>query len=376
MTTIDPKAKSALEDKIKAAVRREMERNKSGSTMMEAIKEAAPVKVEPDLVEEIDRSLQPGQKWFTDLIGIDKETLKSKYKLDDFGCTVLDPATVDANVSAFVPKVSPTYVFQIEEAHAALMGLECNDKVLTTGPTGSGKSTMWEQLCALTNRPYIRINSSVDMESATFFGNMVAEKGETPWKDGPITEAVRYGAVACIDEWDVTPAEILFGLQWLFEKNGKLYLKEMPGTSKDKFITPHDNFRLVCCGNTVGQGDETGKFTGTAVQNTATIDRFGTTIYLGYLPAEHEETMLKKAIPALSSHFVARMVQLAKLVRIAYEQGNIALTMSPRTLLNWGNKMVMLNDGKVALMRAFSSKLRESDKRIVDELYFKCFGKK
>lgn len=368
---MEDKAKVELEDRIKAAVRKQMARtNPTAGASEPAVAPPPPISTEERSV-----TLGPRQRWFTEVTGISKNELTIAHGLEDFGVTVLDPSAIPSEVSAFVPAVNPLYVLQVEEAHAALMGLECGDKCLTTGPTGSGKSTMWEQLAARTNRPYIRINSSLDMESATFFGSMVAEKGETPWKNGPVTEGVLYGALVCIDEYDVTPAEILFGLQWLFEKGGKLYLKEKPGDSKDKFITPHPDFRLVCCGNTVGQGDDTGKFTGTTVQNTATLDRFGTTIYLNYLPQEHEVKMLTAALPTLNAVFINKMVSMAKLVRVAYEQGNVALTMSPRTLLNWGEKMLLLNDARLALSRAFMAKLRESDKRIVDELFAKTFGR-
>jgi cobaltochelatase CobS len=206
------------------------------------------------------------------------------------------------------------------------------------------------------------------------FGQLVVENGGTVWKDGPATEAVRYGAVLLNDEWDVTPPEILFGFQWLFEDKGKLFLKEMPGDSESKFITPHDNFRMVCAGNTVGQGDDTGRYSGTNVQNNATIDRFQTTIVLDYLDAVHETKIIEDNCTGLWPGFANKMVSFANLVRTASKQNNINLTMSPRTLINWGRKAVVMNDMKRALVLSFVNKLRDTDRKIVSEFYTKVFG--
>src|ERR1019366_1575403 len=104
------------------------------------------------------------------------------------------------------------------------------EKVLIYGPTGAGKSSIVEQLCAYVGRPFIRINCTGDMDSSMIFGQLVVRDGATVWVDGTVTEAVKYGAVFAWDEWDVTPPEISMGLQWLLEKDGKLFLKEMPGS--------------------------------------------------------------------------------------------------------------------------------------------------
>lgn len=327
---------------------------------------------EPEKEEKV--VLGPNQVLFTKLVGAKKKDLPKGVR--DFAVSVLDLKDLPKEVRSFVPNTVKFagYTIQLDQAHALLMAWEMGEKVLITGPTGSGKSSLIEYCCALTNRPFIRVNMTGDIESAILFGQLVVEGGATVWKDGPVTEAVRYGAVVLVDEWDVTPPEILFGLQWLFEDGGKLFLKEMPGEAKDKFITPHDNFRLVCAGNTVGQGDDTGRYSGTNVQNNASIDRFQTTIILDYLDAESEKRIINDNCEGLSPDMAPKMVSFANLVRTACKQNNINLTMSPRTLINWGRKIVKLKDGRRALMLAFSNKLRETDHKIVDEFYVKVFG--
>ena len=123
------------------------------------------------------------------------------------------------------------------------------------------------------------------------------------------------------------------------EDGGYLYLKEKPGNSDDRTVTPDDNFRLVFAGNTVGQGDITGAFSGVGVQNTATIDRFTNTIRLGYLSQKHEVDIITSK-SSVDKKVPTDMVRLASLVRTAYEQGKVGLTISPRTLINWARKQL------------------------------------
>lgn len=367
--TVAPSTAADMERLVQDALRDQL--LKRGSSISEPTVPASVV-AEPPKEEKV--VLGPNQVLFTKLIGIKKGALPKGTA--DFAVTVLDVAKLTKEVKSFVPSATKFkgYNIQVDQAHALLMAWEMGEKVLITGPTGSGKSSLIEYCCAMTHRPFVRINMTGDIESSILFGQLVVESGATAWKDGPITEAVRYGAVVLVDEWDVTPPEILFGLQWLFEEGGKLFLKEMPGETKDKFITPHDNFRLVCAGNTVGQGDDTGRYSGTNVQNNASIDRFQTTIVLDYLSTDAEEKIIVDNCVGVDPALPARMVSFANLVRTACKQNNINLTMSPRTLINWGRKTVKLKNPKRALHLAFANKLRESDHKIVGEFFQKVFG--
>lgn len=371
---VEPTApEEVLRNRVKEAIKAEMLRHTSSASPTAPEVTKGVTKKEAPIVKDYKpRTLMPGQVWFTDLLKIKREELPKG--VEDFPMGILELSTLPLEVRDFVPVYEPNYIMQIDAAAAIAFALEHGERSLITGPTGSGKSSMVKNLCALTNRPQIRVNMTSDMESSVLFGSLLVEGGATVWKDGPVTEAVRYGAVVCIDEWDVTPPEILFGLQWLFEEQGRLYLKEKPGMSKDKFLIPHDEFRIVCLGNTIGQGDETGKFAGVNVQNSATIDRFQTTIHLGYLDAVHEQKVIGKACPSLSTDFIKKMIQLAQLVRAAYEQGSINLTMSPRTLINWGRKTTQHGTPERSLRLAFANKLRDNDARILDEMHSKVFG--
>lgn len=355
---------AALNDKVTAAIQAELLQRKGA--MVPAAPVAAPK--EPTIEKKV-HVLVAGQKMASDLLGL--KLAKDR----DFPVTVLDKSKVPPQISALIPTVDPDYKPQKDEALKLLRAWEDGDKTLMTGPTGSGKSSLNKYLAALTCRPFIRVNMTGDTESSVLFGTMVVRNGATVWEDGPITEAVRYGAVLLVDEWELMTPEISMGLQWLLEDDGYLYLKEMPGMSADKLIKPHADFRIVCGGNTVGQGDDTGTHAGTNVQNTATIDRFQTTIVLSYLDKAHEVSILKKKFPKLADASIDKMLGVAQLVRQANGQGNIALTMSPRTLINWARKIETWGEPRMAFTIAFLDKMRESDRKVVTELYNKVFGR-
>ena len=309
-------------------------------------------------------SLEDGDKWFSDVFGY-------KPTFGDFGVRVL-PDNDDPEIARLVPKVDPDYVVQKDEAALLVAGITDGDKTLVTGPTGSGKSSLVKYVCAKLNRPFIRINMSGDVESASLFGTLVVRGGATVWEDGAITEAAKYGAVCLVDEWELMPAEIAMGMQNLLEDGGYLYLKEKPGNSEDRTVNPHADFRLVFAGNTVGQGDTSGAFTGVGIQNTATIDRFTNTIRIGYLNQRHEVSIITSK-SNVSKDVATNMVRFANLVRNAYDSGNLGLTMSPRTLINWGRKQQRY-DIKYALQVSFLEKLTPDDNKSVQELYNKVFG--
>lgn len=291
----------------------------------------------------------------------------------DHNVTVFKKTDWKPVMQDMIPIVNKNYVWQ-PQIELFAVAMEEGDTVMISGPTGSGKSTMVEQFCAQTKRPFIRINMTGDMESSSLFGQLTVEDGATVWVDGPVTEAVRHGGVVLIDEWEFCPPEITYGLQRLLEDNPELMLKEMPAGLLERKIKPHKEFRLVMGGNTLGQGDVSGEYAGAQVQSNATLDRYMTTIHLGYLPKNHETKVLKKAVPKLPADTVKQMLQFASFVRTGHSNSLLSMTMSPRTLINWGKKIIYWGDPVVALNIAYFDKVAESERPEVQKLIKKVFG--
>jgi nitric oxide reductase NorQ protein len=72
--------------------------------------------------------------------------------------------------------------------------------VLLKGPTGCGKTRFVEAMAAELDRELITIAGHEDMTSADLVGRFLLKGGETVWVDGPLTRAVRHGAICYLDE--------------------------------------------------------------------------------------------------------------------------------------------------------------------------------
>lgn len=95
-----------------------------------------------------------------------------------------------------------------------------------------------------------------------------------------------------LDEYDAGRPDIMFVIQRLLEKEGKLALME-----QNRVITPHPQFRLFATANTVGLGNVNGLYHGTQVLNHAQLDRWNLTATLNYLPAEQEAQIVLARVP-------------------------------------------------------------------------------
>jgi len=381
MSTSTVTSKEKVEDLVKKALKEELEKRKvkvavtstdTGDEKFTFVSEAEEIDV-ASLVTKL--TLRKGQQYFSDIF---KEIRVNPD--EDFGVTcfkgMAEAPTWDEKIASFVPSINKHYVIDKDLAMTILTAWELNEKVLCYGPTGAGKSSLIEQLCAYTGRPFVRINCTGDMDSSMIFGQLTAKDGSTIWVDGAVTDAVKYGAVFAWDEWDVTPPEISMGLQWLLEDDGKLFLKEMPGSTKDKQIIPHEHFRLVAIGNTQGQGDDTGSHAGTNVQNSATLDRFGTAVYVDYLPSLVEEKMILNRFGSQITGKVAKeLVKLANLIRQGYQAGQFNLTISPRSLFSICRKVCFGSTLKKAYEVVYLNKLNDTQRKVATELFIKIYGK-
>jgi len=72
--------------------------------------------------------------------------------------------------------------------------------VLLKGPTGCGKTRFVEAMAHELDRNLITVAGHEDMTSADLVGRFLLQGGETVWVDGPLTRAVREGAIFYLDE--------------------------------------------------------------------------------------------------------------------------------------------------------------------------------
>jgi len=72
--------------------------------------------------------------------------------------------------------------------------------ILLKGPTGCGKTRFIEAMAFDLERPLITVACHDDLTTADLVGRFLIQGGDTQWVDGPLTRAVREGAICYLDE--------------------------------------------------------------------------------------------------------------------------------------------------------------------------------
>src|SRR5215831_15329384 len=72
--------------------------------------------------------------------------------------------------------------------------------VMLKGPTGCGKTRFVEAMAYDLDRPLITVSCHDDLTTADLVGRFLLDDGKTRWVDGPLTCAVREGAICYLDE--------------------------------------------------------------------------------------------------------------------------------------------------------------------------------
>jgi nitric oxide reductase NorQ protein len=72
--------------------------------------------------------------------------------------------------------------------------------VMLKGPTGCGKTRFVEYMAYRLKRPLITVACHEDLFASDLIGRYLLKDDETVWVDGPLTRAVRMGAICYLDE--------------------------------------------------------------------------------------------------------------------------------------------------------------------------------
>jgi nitric oxide reductase NorQ protein len=95
---------------------------------------------------------------------------------------------------------SPFYVPVGSEMQVFRAAFQQDLTVMLKGPTGCGKTRFVEAMAQDLGRPLITVACHDDLTTADLVGRFLLRGGETVWVDGPLTRAVREGAICYLDE--------------------------------------------------------------------------------------------------------------------------------------------------------------------------------
>jgi nitric oxide reductase NorQ protein len=98
------------------------------------------------------------------------------------------------------PAERPYYVPVGNEESVFKAAFRRGMSVVLKGPTGCGKTRFVEAMAFDLERPLVTVACHDDLTTADLVGRFLLRGGETEWVDGPLTRAVREGAICYLDE--------------------------------------------------------------------------------------------------------------------------------------------------------------------------------
>lgn len=95
---------------------------------------------------------------------------------------------------------SPYYLKSGDEIEIFKAAYDARLPIMLKGPTGCGKTRFVEHMAHRLNRPLITVSCHEDLFASDLIGRYLLKQDETVWVDGPLTRAVRIGAICYLDE--------------------------------------------------------------------------------------------------------------------------------------------------------------------------------
>lgn len=197
------------------------------------------------------------------------------------------------------------------------------------GPTGNGKSTMIEQICAKHKRPLVRVNLNMMSDEEQLIGSKTLVDGNVQVVEGPVLIAMRQGCTLLLDEIDAGSANTLLCLQPILE--GKPYYFKL----KNEVIVPTPGFNIIATANTKGQGSDDGRYIGTNVLNEAFLERFAVTFDQEYPPAATERKIiinLMEQNDCVNPTFAGNLIKWAEAIRRTFADGGVDENITTRRI--------------------------------------------
>lgn len=247
-----------------------------------------------------------------------------------------------------VPAIDAHYVWRPKILQRLLYSLVYDKKPFLTGDTGTGKTTAVQQLAARINFPFFRVSFDSDITRGDLTGKdkIKAVDGVTQseYLMGILPKVLSGPGLVCFDEIDFVMPDVGYVMQSVTEGNGMRLLEE-GGVE----IKQHPMCRLFATGNTVGQGDDTGKYQGARAQSLAFLDRFGPWIEVDYLEKEERETLLRRHCPALTKEQRDTILRYTNEHIKAFKQDSVLQPISPRGMLSIGEATQVFGDVREAI---------------------------
>jgi nitric oxide reductase NorQ protein len=121
-----------------------------------------------------------------------------------------------------------------EAAYAARLPM------MLKGPTGCGKTRFIEHMAWRLGKPLITVACHEDMTASDLVGRFLLDAEGTVWHDGPLTLAVRHGAICYLDEIVEARQDTTVVIHPLTDDR-----RILPLEKKNELVRAHPDFQIV-----------------------------------------------------------------------------------------------------------------------------------
>ncbi len=167
--------------------------------------------------------------------------------------------------------------------------------LMLKGPTGCGKTRFIEYMAWRLGKPVITVACHEDMTASDLVGRYLLDRQGTVWWDGPLTLAVRHGAICYLDEIVEARQDTTVVIHPLTDER-----RVLPLEKKNELVHAHPDFQIVISYNPGYQSI-------LKDLKESTKQRFGA-LEMGYPAAEIEAEIIAYEAgvdPVLAGHLVA-----------------------------------------------------------------------
>lgn len=207
-----------------------------------------------------------------------------------------------------VGEVAPYYEPQGNEVAIFEAAYKRRLPVMLKGPTGCGKTRFLEFMAFQLKRPLVTVSCHEDLTSSDLVGRFLLEGSDTVWHDGPLTRAVKAGAVCYLDEIVEARTDSTVVIHSLTDHRRKLAIEK-----KGVEIDAHEDFMLVISYNP-------GYQTVLKDLKPSTKQRF-IAINFDFPSEEVERKILVKEVPGTRPEIAQQLVAIGRKARLLKDHG-------------------------------------------------------
>lgn len=281
------------------------------------------------------------------------------------GINLMIPSFTWDHAHPDVPALTPDYIFRKELLLKTLRCLAKGENFWSSGHTGSGKTSMVEQVAARLGWPVARVAFDSAVDRSELVGRMqITGDGNggtnSTWLPGILEKAITNGYILLCDEMDAGHPNSLYTLQPLLEGKPLTLLEDGGRVVQASLMA-----RFGATGNTTGNGDPSGLYPACRILSAATLDRFATFIQVPYMTFDEEVALISNAAPSLSKKLIKSLAKFAGEMRNAFTSNQTPISYSPRRSIAFAREVEDLfamgfKDEQEVISIAFKSKLYDA----------------